>query len=135
MKICVSDATPLVWSLEQAGAEWHCLACGRWFPLFETREQMETDELVRLHQALTDRVAAGERGPVDVIMTPPPAAPADGNIKCDGCGKDSGRTLQQGKPSAWYRRSDADGPQTACSRACIAAIAAATGKTRTILPW
>lgn len=53
-------------------------------------------------------------------------------VKCDGCGVDSGETE---KPPLWYSRKDADGTQTACSRACIDTIAAATGKTRVILPW
>lgn len=56
-------------------------------------------------------------------------------IICDGCGKDSGRTQQEGKPDLWYSRKDEDGIQIACSRECIDIIAAKTGKTRVILPW
>lgn len=48
---------------------------------------------------------------------------------------DTGRTTEQGKPPLWYQRRDKDGTQIACSRACIDIIAAATGKTRVILPW
>lgn len=57
------------------------------------------------------------------------------NIKCHGCGKDSGRSEHQGKPAAWYSRQDDDGKQYACSRPCIDTIAETTGKTRVILPW
>lgn len=53
-------------------------------------------------------------------------------IKCDGCGVDSRQTE---KPWNWYKRTDKDGTQTACSRNCIDIIAANTGKTRVILPW
>lgn len=56
----------------------------------------------------------------------------NGTVVCDGCGDDSG---QSEKPWQWYSRRDADGVQHACSRTCIDAIAAATGKTRVILPW
>lgn len=63
-------------------------------------------------------------------MTAPPET-----IHCQGCGADSGRTTEQGKPPLWYQRRDKDGTQIACSRACIDIIAAATGKTRVILPW
>lgn len=77
-------------------------------------------------------------------MTAPPET-----IHCQGCGADSGdphewrkcadlgskRTVVEGKPGHWYQRTDKDGTQFACSRACIDIIAAATGKTRVILPW
>lgn len=56
---------------------------------------------------------------------------------CDGCGKrepatNNGRNWF--KPSAWYQRSDDEGPQVACSRECIDAIAEKTGKTSVVLP-
>jgi hypothetical protein len=37
-------------------------------------------------------------------------------------------------PHNWFQRSDKDGIQDACSRACIEAIAARTGKTAVVLP-
>ena len=51
---------------------------------------------------------------------------------CDGCG-----TEEEGedKPSKWYKRSDSDGVQLACSRDCIDIVAKASGKTRVIMPW
>ena len=56
---------------------------------------------------------------------------------CDGCGKQEpmffGTTCWH-KPQNWYQRSDADGPQLACSRACVDKVAAASGKTGAILP-
>ena len=63
-------------------------------------------------------------------MTAPPET-----IHCQGCGADSGRTVVEGKPGHWYQRTDKDGTQFACSRACIDIIATATGKTRVSLPW
>lgn len=56
---------------------------------------------------------------------------------CDGCGKEepadhNGRDFL--KPRDWYKRSDADGIQVACSRPCIEKIAAKTGKTACVLP-
>lgn len=53
-------------------------------------------------------------------------------VKCDGCGQDS---KSEKKPPHWYSRSDSDGTQYACSRACIDKIAKETGKTRVIMPW
>jgi len=57
---------------------------------------------------------------------------------CDGWGKRApGHASRQGnwfKPSSWYERTDDDGTQTACSRACIDKIAEETGKTGVVLP-
>ncbi len=56
---------------------------------------------------------------------------------CDGCGKRAlVRHMPGGwfKPSHWYERSDDDGSQIACSRECIAIIAAKTGKTDVVMP-
>lgn len=59
-------------------------------------------------------------------------------FECDGCGKrepgENNRTGHWFKPRDWYERSDKDGTQTACSRACIAKVAKATGKTSVVLP-
>lgn len=58
-------------------------------------------------------------------------------IICDGCGKRARMPNYNGnwfKPDAWFERSDKDGTQSACSRECIDKIAAATGKTRVIIP-
>ena len=56
---------------------------------------------------------------------------------CDGCGKRE-RGMHNGrdwfKPSHWYQRADNDGPQEACSRECIDAVAEKTGKTSVVLP-
>ncbi len=129
--------TPLVTTFERPKAEWHCLGCGRWFALFDTGAANPTPQLVAFHQMLTDQFAAGARGPIDLAALPHPADPvaAAGNVKCHGCGADSGRTAEQGKPAAWYQRTDADGDQFACSRECIKSIAAQTGKTGMVLPW
>ena len=56
---------------------------------------------------------------------------------CDGCGHQAkAENLSHGffKPRSWFVRGDKDGSQVACSRECIDKIAAATGKTRIILP-
>ena len=57
---------------------------------------------------------------------------------CDGCGKRApavyGASGDAFKPSSWFQRSDEDGPQHACSRACIDVVAKKTGKTDAILP-
>ena len=59
--------------------------------------------------------------------------------RCDGCGKEApaekaynGRSI---KPHKWYSRSDKDGEQIACSRACIELISKKTGKTGVVAPW
>jgi hypothetical protein len=57
---------------------------------------------------------------------------------CDGCGKqeDGWFTINgtAAKPEGWYGRRDDDGTQIACSRECIDAVAAKSGKTRVVLP-
>jgi hypothetical protein len=56
---------------------------------------------------------------------------------CDGCGKrEPGyfNGLNWFKPSDWYERTDEDGPQTACCRACIEKVSEKTGKTKVVLP-
>lgn len=57
---------------------------------------------------------------------------------CDGCGKEAPGYYAPShmwcKPSEWFERSDGDGPQTVCSRACIETVAAKTGKTAAVLP-
>ena len=57
---------------------------------------------------------------------------------CDGCGKRelmrAGADGNWHKPSDWYMRSDKDGIQLACSRACIEKVATKSGKTATVLP-
>ena len=57
---------------------------------------------------------------------------------CDGCGKKKrGWANHSGdwqKPPLWFQRTDSDGTQVACSRACIETIAKKTGKTSVVLP-
>ena len=57
---------------------------------------------------------------------------------CDGCGKrvmaTQGPHGQWLKPHSWYQRSDEDGIQVACSRACIARTSEKSGKTKVVLP-
>lgn len=55
---------------------------------------------------------------------------------CDGCGLERlVGPYDSYKPDKWYSREDSDGRQIACSRECIDAIAAKTGKTRVVLPF
>jgi sarcosine oxidase delta subunit len=60
---------------------------------------------------------------------------------CDGCGERApGEFYLHGdhnwhKPTTWFERSDDDGVQTVCSRACIKKVADKTGKTSVILPF
>lgn len=58
---------------------------------------------------------------------------------CDGCGKEApmfvGERGDYFKPPSWFQRSDKDGIQLACSRECIAKIAAKTGKTDLVAPF
>jgi hypothetical protein len=57
---------------------------------------------------------------------------------CDGCGRQApGYANRHGhwfKPHEWYQRTDQDGTQLACSRACIETVAVQTGKTPAVLP-
>jgi hypothetical protein len=56
---------------------------------------------------------------------------------CDGCGKRQVVFRYPAgwfSPSSWFERSDEDGGQVACSRACIEKVAAASGKTDVVLP-
>jgi len=56
---------------------------------------------------------------------------------CDGCGKRSPgihNGISWFRPPHWYGRRDDDGPQDACSRACIEKVAEKTGKTSVVLP-
>jgi hypothetical protein len=57
---------------------------------------------------------------------------------CDGCGARSpmwaNRHGDWFKPNLWFSRTDDDGTQLACCRACIEVIAEKTGKTRVVLP-
>ncbi len=57
---------------------------------------------------------------------------------CDGCGKQEYGWFGYGnaahKPEDWYIRKDDDGPQIACSRGCIDAVSAKSGKTSVVLP-
>lgn len=59
-------------------------------------------------------------------------------FRCDGCGQtEAGFANRRGnwfKPSHWFQRTDDDGTQIACSRACIDKIAANSGKTSVVLP-
>jgi hypothetical protein len=136
--VCPYDDTPLVWTFERPGAEYHCLRCGTWIGVLSAFDAANTPERDGLADHVSDLFAQGHRGPVDLAQLVAPAiAPVTGEtIKCDGCGKDSGRTVEQGKPSVWYQRRPREGgTQTACSRACIDTIAATTGATRVVLPW
>jgi len=59
---------------------------------------------------------------------------------CDGCGKRASAIAVKAtgrwvKPDEWFERSDEDGIQTACSRACIKTIAEKTGKTKVVGPF
>ena len=57
---------------------------------------------------------------------------------CDSCGKRAaGVASRYGEwfsPSQWFERTDEDGTQVACSRACIEAVAEKSGKTSVVLP-
>lgn len=57
-------------------------------------------------------------------------------FRCDGCGQLQAGFWQNGwnKPSKWFQRHDADGPQLACSRECIDRISKSSGKTSVVLP-
>lgn len=58
-------------------------------------------------------------------------------IICDGCGRRQPMESSHGnwfKPHTWFERSDNDGIQSACSRACIEKIAKTSGKTAVVLP-
>ena len=65
--------------------------------------------------------------------------PESTGFTCMGCGATAvGELWLNGewhKPAHWYSRSDADGDQLACSRACIGKVAAATGKSKAVMPW
>lgn len=57
---------------------------------------------------------------------------------CDGCGKEAPAThnsQQYFKPGSWFKRSDEDGIQDACSRECIEKIAEKTKKTGLVAPF
>jgi hypothetical protein len=57
---------------------------------------------------------------------------------CDGCGKRAPAEhngIDWFKPRAWFQRSDKDGIQDACSRACVETIAKKTGKTSVVAPF
>ena len=137
MRACRRDATPLVWTFEQPGAEWHCLKCGGWFSIFDCVSIDQDAEMVRRYQYIEDLFRSGVRGPFVESLDAPSTAgePIENEIHCDGCGAASGRSTTQGKPSAWYSRVDADGEQFACTRGCIDIIAESTGKTKVVLPW
>lgn len=57
---------------------------------------------------------------------------------CDGCGKEENATYNSLgdpiKPYEWFRRSDKDGRQDACSRPCIERISVKSGKTNLVSP-
>jgi hypothetical protein len=56
---------------------------------------------------------------------------------CDGCGKRAKayhNNRDYFKPNSWFQRSDEDGIQDACSRACIEKIAEKSGKTSVVIP-
>lgn len=58
-------------------------------------------------------------------------------FRCDGCGKrESGyfAGYDWHKPEHWFARSDREGAQLACSRACIEGVANASGKTGVVVP-
>ena len=60
-------------------------------------------------------------------------------FRCQGCGKTApGVWRDPGwgwcKPAVWFQRSDDDGPQVVCSRACIERVSEKSGKAGLVLP-
>lgn len=59
-------------------------------------------------------------------------------FRCDGCGRTEPGYANRGgswfTPSHWYQRTDDDGTQIACSRACIELIATQSSKTGVVVP-
>jgi len=136
IKCCVTDQFPLVQTFEMPGAELHCLKCGGYFGIFNCVSREPTDEDVSFHQFLVEAFEKGHRGPVEGIenWVAPPIIKSDDNIKCDGCGKDSGRTKEQGKPASWYQRTIKGVTDTACSRDCIEIVSKTKGGSSLVLP-
>jgi len=64
--------------------------------------------------------------------------PPQVTFRCDGCGALAAGSFSRGgnwlKPQSWFERSDKDGAQLACSRACIDKVAKDSGKTGCVLP-
>lgn len=139
IRTCCHDGFPLVWSLEQPGAELHCLTCGGWFGLFNAVLTDPTPSRSAQLDHATALFHSGERGPVDPVhLVPPEPAmlPADvDEIVCDGCGKGSGRSTTDGKPAAWYQRALDGRDWFACTRECISSIGDRTGTSKVVLPW
>ena len=74
-------------------------------------------------------------------QAPTPAAPPklfQVTFKCDGCGQLGEARIQRSgtilRPKDWFDRMDEKGYQIACSRECVASVAAATGRPAAILP-
>ena len=71
-------------------------------------------------------------------QTPAPSKLFQVTFKCDGCDKLGEARIQRSgtilRPKDWFERMDEKGYQIACSRECVASVAAATGRSAAILP-
>lgn len=61
MATCPHDGEPLIATLEQDGAEFLCMVCGRFFGFLAPTPAVETPELTARYDDLRARHAAGAR--------------------------------------------------------------------------
>lgn len=61
MACCPTDGEPLVGTLEQRGAEFLCMVCGRYFGFLSPMPKDPTPELNARYEELRARFKAGER--------------------------------------------------------------------------
>lgn len=63
---CPRDGEPLVFTFEQRGAEFHCIACGKWFGFLSPVPKDPTDELMERYAKIRALFDEGIRGPHEI---------------------------------------------------------------------
>ena len=120
IKVCPRDGEPVVFTFEQPGYEYLCVACGWRGDIFSPRAASATADLVARSDELAEEFeqARGLRSPDQDRPHP----------SCVGCGVTAtGRLDGSGKPAHWYCRTIDGVTEYACSRGCI--------PSGMVLPW
>lgn len=131
VRVCGRCGEPMVFTFEFPGYEYVCMACSNKEGIFGARVP-NTPEVEKHHGELVElyyRDRAHRRREPEPEPWPRQGE-AESDVQCAGCGRlpAIGTPLGEGKPPAWFSRTQGGVTVYACSKPC-------TDDKASVLPW